>query len=104
MSEPEHIKFIIQKVLKQVSDQKGVGMGLNQMDVEDTKLARPVAVVDLWEIDDRVTRLEGICDHLEKMIAKLVNLYYQERVKNWTLILDEMIKQKKDRENGHKTS
>ena len=80
-------------------------MALNEKDIEDLKLARPVAVVDLWSIDDRVNRLEGITERLESIIIEqarhirsLVTLYHEERVKNWELIINEMVKEQ-DRKN-----
>lgn len=75
-------------------------MGLDKTDLEDVRLSRPVAVVDLWDIDDRINRLEEITERLEGITRSLVNLYHQERVKNWELILHQMMKEKMDRKNG----
>jgi len=74
---------------------------MDQKDVQDVKLARPVAVVDLWGIDDRIDRLEEITDRLEKAIRILVTLYHEERVKNWEMILNQMLKEQ-DRKNEFK--
>jgi len=75
-------------------------MSLTEKDFDDTRLARPIAVVDLWNIDDRLSRLEAIEEQLEarenrliQAIQALENLYHRERVKNWELILQEMLKQ-----------
>jgi hypothetical protein len=76
-------------------------VALDTKDLEDVKLARPVAVVDLWSLDDRITQLEEITERLEKVGKTLVTLYHEERVKSWEIILKEMMKQK-DR-NGFKT-
>ena len=94
MGEPEHISEILKRVV----------MGLEKKDFKDIKLARPVAVVDLWDIDDRIDRLEAISERLEAITHDLVNLYYQERVKNWELILNEMMKQKDRKSGKFKTS
>jgi hypothetical protein len=74
-------------------------MGFGEKDLQDVKLARPVALVDLWAIDDRIDRLEVITERLEAITRNLVNLYHQERVKNWELILNQMMKEM-DRKNG----
>ena len=73
---------------------------------EDFKLAKSVAVVDLWDIDDRINRLEAIAEHLEEVVGCLVELYRSERVKNWELILQEMLKKelyKKGNYYGNRT-
>jgi hypothetical protein len=74
--------------------------GLSEKDCQDVKLSRPVAVVDLWDIDDRIDRLEGITERLEIVAEVLFILYKEERVKNWTLILEEMLK-KQDQKKGN---
>ena len=82
-------------------------MGLDEKDLGDMKLARAVAIVDLWNIDDRVSKLEDLADRLEarenrliSAIETLENLYRSERVKNWQAILEEMIKKEDDRKRG----
>ncbi len=82
-------------------------MSLEQKDLMDVKLARPVAVVDLWDLDDRAARLELIAERLEKVARLLSELYMRERTRTWQIILDEMIRlkreqYKKDRCNGDK--
>jgi len=69
-------------------------MGLNLKDGEDVRLARPVSVTDLWDIDDRVEKLEIITERLERIVRTLATLYHEERVKNWELILNSMIKER----------
>ena len=69
-------------------------MGLNKKDIEDVKLSRPIAVTDLWNIDDRIDRLEGITERLEIVVEVLFILYKEERVKNWTIILEELMRQR----------
>jgi len=75
-------------------------MGLKKTDMEDVRLSRPVAITDLWSIDDRIDRLEGITERLEIVGEILFILYKEERIKNWTLILEEMLK-KQDRKKGN---
>jgi hypothetical protein len=72
-------------------------MGLNETDIQDVKLARLVAVIDLWDIDDRISHLEEITERLEKVVQCLIALYREERVKNWEMILHEMLKRKEDK-------
>ncbi len=74
-------------------------MGIDSKDVEDIRLARPVAVTDLWDIDDRIERLEMMTERLEKVVRAVVTLYHEERVKTWELILQEMMRRG---ENGRK--
>lgn len=73
-------------------------MALNEKDIEDIKLSRPVAVVDIWDLDDRISRLEEVADQLGKAVRTLVTLYHEERVKSWELILNQMMKER-DRKN-----
>lgn len=75
-------------------------MELNETDIQDVKLAKPVAVVDLWDIDDRISHLEEITERLEKTVEVLVALYHEERVKNWELILKEMLDRKGIKKEG----
>lgn len=78
-------------------------MGFAESDFEDVKLARPVAVVDLWSLDDRIERLEVGIERVERILKILVNHYHEERVKDWELILKEMLRKEdenRDRKNG----
>lgn len=68
-------------------------MPLDEKDTHDLRLARPVAVVDLWEAKDSLDRMEKIVERLEKTVRTLVTLYHEERVKSWELILKEMMRQ-----------
>ncbi len=70
---------------------------MDQKDFGDVRLARPVGITDLWDIDDRINRLEDCVERLEKCIEALVLLYKEERVKGWTLILQEMLKREDDK-------
>ena len=71
---------------------------MDKKDFDDVKLARPVALVDLWDIDDRINRLQDMTERLEKVTEILLQLYREERVKNWELILRELMG-KRDRKN-----
>jgi myosin-crossreactive antigen len=75
-------------------------MGLNETDIQDVKLAKPIALVDLWDIDDRINRLENCVERLEKCIEALVLLHKEERVKNWELILKEMLEREGVKKGG----
>jgi len=79
---------------------------MDEKDFQDTKLARPVALVDLWDIDDRIDRLQDLVIRLERVVESLIELYRSERVKNWEIILHEMLKkqeQKKGNADVHRT-
>jgi len=63
-------------------------MTFTEKDAENTQLARPVSVVDLWSLDDRIDRLESIeikileaAEKLEKITEKLVRLHAFELAK-----------------------
>lgn len=81
-------------------------MTLREEDLEDVRQARPVALLDLWGIDDRLDRMEDAVNRLEKIVEALVELYRSERVKNWELILQGMLKEqdkKKGNWNGNRS-
>jgi hypothetical protein len=44
-------------------------MSLTDQDFQDIRLSRPVSVTDLWDIDDRISRLEKIADRLERAVV-----------------------------------
>jgi hypothetical protein len=67
-------------------------MGLTDSDFQDLRLSRPVSVTDLWDIDDRIDRLERVAERLERAVVAFGELYKSERVKNWEMILQEMLK------------
>ena len=68
-------------------------MTLSSKDFEDLRLARPVPVLDLFDLDSRIDRLERIAERLERSIVGLGELYREERVRNWEQILQEMLRQ-----------
>jgi hypothetical protein len=74
-------------------------MSLTDSDFQDFRLSRPVSVVDLWDIDDRIDRLERVAERLERAVVAFGELYKNERVKNWEMILQEMLKQE-ERKRG----
>ena len=61
-------------------------MRLSDKYTEDFRLAREVAVVDVWDLDDRVTQLENLIDRctdaierLERINERFIEFYIQER-------------------------
>lgn len=76
-------------------------MALNEKDLGDVKLSRPVAVVDVWDIDDRIDRLQDAVIRLERTVEALIELYRSERVKGWEMILQEMLKKQEQKTRGH---
>jgi len=65
---------------------------ITKSDLDDVRLSRPVSVTDLWDIDDRIARLERIAERLEQVVIAFGELYREERVKGWELILRQMMK------------
>lgn len=74
-------------------------------DEMDMKLARLVAIVDLWDIDDRIARLENAVNRLEKIVEALILLHKEETVKGLTALFSEALNQqhKKGNSNGNRT-
>lgn len=73
-------------------------MGLNKKDIEMMCIAIPV--VDYFEMREDLDRLEDAINHLEKNVEVLAELYLRERVKNWELILKEMLDRKGVKKEG----
>ena len=79
-------------------------MGLDKRDKE--MMALSVPMVDYFEMREDLDRIEDVVIRLERIVEVLVELYLKERVKNWELILREMLKkeeQKKGNRNGNRT-
>jgi hypothetical protein len=74
---------------------------MNEKDLQDMKLARPVALVDLWDIDDRIDHLQDAVNRMEKVVEALLALYRSERVKGWEIILQAMIKKQEEKGNRY---
>lgn len=77
-------------------------MGLDKKDLEMTSVSIPV--VDWWDIQEEINRLqekinrvEDIADRLERIAEALIALYKEERVKNWTMILQAMLEKQETR-------
>ena len=51
-----------------------------------------IPVVDYWEMREDLDRLEDAVNRLEKVVECLIELYREERVKNWEMILREMLR------------
>jgi hypothetical protein len=71
---------------------------MNNMDFQDVKLARPIAIVDLWDVDGRVNRLDNCIDRLERITQILIEYSHDERVRDFERILKEAM----DREDAKK--
>jgi hypothetical protein len=65
-------------------------MSLDNQDKQMMSVSVPV--VDYWEMKDEINHLENTVTRLEKVVETLVQLYKEERVKNWEIILKEMLK------------
>jgi len=72
-------------------------MGLDERDKEMLSIATPV--VDYWEMREELDRMEDTVNRLEKIVECLLELYRGERVKNWEMIIKEMLKQEKANPN-----
>jgi len=65
-------------------------MSLDKRDMQ--MMAVSVPTVDYFEMREDIDRLEDAVNRLEKVVECLVELYRSERVKNWELILKEMLR------------
>jgi hypothetical protein len=79
---------------------KGLTMPLEETDFQDVRLSRPVSVTDVWDIDDRIDRLQDAVNRLEKIVEALAEIYRGERVKSWEMILQGMLKEQ-ERKKGN---
>lgn len=70
-------------------------MTLDQKDFKDVRLSRPVAVTDLWGIDDRIDRLQDVVIRLERIVEALILLHKEETVKGLTALFSEALDQQK---------
>jgi len=75
---------------------------IDKKDITDTKLARPVAVVDLWDLDDRISQLQDCVERLEKCIHALILIHNKENVRDWELLLREVLKGERDKVEKNK--
>lgn len=73
-------------------------MGLNEKDIQ--MMAISVPVVDYWEMREELDRLSDCVERLEKVIGCLITLYHEERVKNWEMILKEMLDRERVKKEG----
>ncbi len=76
---------------------------MDSEDFQNLKLARPVAVVDLWDVEDRITRLEAIVERFEHVLEGFLVLYKEERIKTWEMILRKILEEEKGRPGGTRT-
>ena len=68
-------------------------MSLDEKDI--AMMAVSIPTVDYWEIREDVDRLEDAVNRLEKIVEALLNLYQEERLKTWELILKGMIEKQR---------
>jgi myosin-crossreactive antigen len=74
---------------------------MGEKDIEDFRLARPIAIVDLLSIDDRINKLEDVVNRLERVVEALLQLYRNERIKSWELILNKMVDKELQKKKGN---
>jgi signal transduction histidine kinase len=74
-------------------------MALDERDKKMMSLSVPT--VDYFGMREDLDRLEDTVDRLEKIVESLLELYRSERVKNWELILKEMLKEQ-DTKKGNR--
>ena len=70
-------------------------MGLDKNDLEMMSVSIPV--VDWWDIQEEIDRLEKIANCLERIAEVFLALYKEERVKNWEIILQAMLEKQETR-------
>jgi len=73
-------------------------MAFDQRDKEMMTVSVPT--LDYWEMRDDLDRLQDAVNRLEKIVEALVELYRSERVKDWEMILQGMLKEQ-DRKKGN---
>jgi hypothetical protein len=73
-------------------------MSLDDQDIQEVKMARPVSVVDLWEAKDFLDRLEDVTVRLEAVLDGFTLLFREARVQGLEAVFNEILK-KRDR-NG----
>lgn len=78
-------------------------MALDERDKQIMSVSVPV--VDYFEMREDLDRLEDAVNRLEKIVEAMIELYRSERVKNWELILQGMLKEqdKKGNRNADRT-
>jgi hypothetical protein len=64
-------------------------------------MALSVPTVDLFELRDDLDRLEDAVIRLEKVVECLIELYRSERLKNWKLILREMLRKEEQKKGNY---
>ncbi len=74
---------------------------MEKEDIEDVQLARPVAVIDLWNLDDRISRLEDLVERLARLIHAIALLQKEDRVSKLEAILTQEI-DRRDRNGKQK--
>jgi uncharacterized protein Yka (UPF0111/DUF47 family) len=65
-------------------------VGLDKKDLQMMSVLIPV--VDWWDIQEEIDRLEDIADRLERIAEVFLALYKEERTKNWEIVLQTMMK------------
>ena len=74
-------------------------MSLDKKDLQMISVSIPV--VDWWDIREEIDRLNDNVDRLEKVVKSLITLYDEERIKNWELILKEMLREEERKKGIH---
>jgi len=73
-------------------------MSLDRRDLEMLTVSIPV--VDYWEMREELDRLNDSVDRLERITEALIELYRVERVKNWEMILQEMLEKEETKKGS----
>jgi hypothetical protein len=68
---------------------------------DKTMMSVSVPVVDYLEMREEIDRLEDAVNRMEKIVECLAELYLKERVKNWEIILQQMVG-KEERKKGNR--
>ena len=63
-------------------------------DRDKEMLCLSIPMVDYWEMKEELDRLSDCVERMEKILEAFIILYQEERVKNWELILREMLEAK----------
>jgi hypothetical protein len=72
-------------------------MSLEKKDLEMMSVSIPV--IDWWDIQEEIERLNDNVNRLERVVEVLIELYRTERVKNWEMILQKMMEKQEKKGN-----
>lgn len=77
-------------------------MGFDRKDLE--MMAVSIPTVDFMDIREDLERLTDVVDRLERVLEAFIMLYHEERVKNWEMILQAMLRKREEKQGNRNAS